>query len=148
MADPTVFHNGFLAWSTSTGSVASAAPVGLKSVTIPISRAELDDAAMGDDINVSFPGIQSAPVSARYRQNFAAGAVDALSFARWNAKTMFRIKVRPVNSAVSTTNPSLTWNRVYISSITPISGGHGEILYNDVEFRPASGCTFARSTST
>jgi hypothetical protein len=148
MADPVVFTNGFLAWSTSTAAVASAAPVGLKSVTIPISRAELDDAVAGDDISATFPGIQSAPVSARYRQNFAAGGVDALSFARWNAKTMFRIKARAVNAAVSTSNPSLLWTRVYISSITPVSAGHGETLWNDIEFRPASGCVFSRSTST
>lgn len=148
MADPVVFSNGFLALATSTGSVASAAPVGLKSVTIPISRAELDDATMGDDISATYPGILSAPVSARFKQNFAAGGIDALAWPRFNSKTMFRIKVRPVNAAVATGNPSLLWTRVYISSLTPISGAHGEILYNDVEFRPASGCTVTRSTST
>lgn len=148
MADPIVFYNGFLALATSTGSVASAAPVGLKSVTIPISRAELDDAAMGDDISATYPGIMSAPISARYRQNYAAGGIDALAFTRWNAKTLFRIKVRAVNSAVATGNPSFLWSRVYISSITPAQGAHGEILYNNVEFRPATGCLFTRSTST
>lgn len=148
MADPVVFHNGFFAWSTSTGSVASAAPVGLKSLTIPISRAELDDATMGDDISATYPGILTAPLSAVYKQNFAAGAVDALSWGRFNAKTMFRVKARSVNAAVSTTNPSYIWNRVYIVSVTPISGGHGEPLMNNVEFRPASGCTVTRSTST
>lgn len=117
-------------------------------MTIPVSRAELDDAAMGDDINASFPGIQSAPISIRFRQNYAVGGIDALAFARWNAKTMFRAKVRAVDAAVSSSNPSLLWTRVYIASITPISGAHGEILYNDVELRPASGGTFSRSTTT
>ncbi len=148
MADPIVFYNGFFAWATSTGSVASAAPVGLKSLTIPISRAELDDAAMGDDISATYPGIMTAPLSARYRQNYAAGGVDALAFARWNAKTMFRVKARAVNSAVATGNPSFLWSRVYISSVTPVGGAHGEIIYNNVELRPATGCLFTRSTST
>jgi hypothetical protein len=124
------------------------APVGLKSVGIPISRAELEDSAMGDDIEAKFPGIMSAPISAKYRQNFAAGGIDALAFARWNSKTMFRAKMRPVNGAAATGNPSLIWTRVYISGITPIQGAHGEILYNEVELRPASGCTLTRSTST
>lgn len=148
MADPIVFANGFLAWSTSTASVASAAPVGLKNVTIPMSRAELDDAAMGDDISATYPGIMSAPVSARYRQNFAAGGVDSLAFVRWNAKTPFKIKVRAVNSAVAVGNPSYMWSRVYISSISPVQGAHGEILYNSVEIRPMTGCLLTRSTST
>ena len=149
MADPTVFTNGFLGFTTSTGSGGTyTAPAGLKSVTIPISRAELEDGAMGDDISATFPGIQSAPISARFRQNYAAGGIDALAFARWNSKTLFRAKVRPVNAAVSTANPTLLWTRIYISSITPIQGAHGEILYNDIELRPATGCTFSRSTST
>lgn len=148
MADPVVFSNGYLALTTSTGSSTYTAPVGLKSVSIPISRAELEDAAMGDDITATFPGIVSAPISARFRQNFAAGGIDALAFTRWNSKTLFRAKVRPVNSAVATANPSLIWNRVYISRITPVQGQHGEILYNDIEFRPATGCSFSRSTST
>lgn len=148
MADPIVFSNGYLALTTSTGSAVYTAPAGQKSVTIPLSRAELDDAVMGDDISATYPGIRSAPISARYRQNFAAGGIDALAFARWDAKTMMRLKVRPVNGAVATANPSLIWNRVYISSITPVSGAHGEILYNAIEFRPASGCTVTRSTST
>jgi hypothetical protein len=149
VADPIVFTNGYLAFTTSTAAAGTyTAPVGLKSVTIPVSRAELEDAAMGDDISATFPGIQSAPISARFRQNYAAGGIDALAFTRWNSKTLFRAKVRPVNGAVSTTNPTLLWTRVYIASITPISGAHGEILYNDLELRPATGCTFSRSTST
>lgn len=148
MADPIVFYNGFLALTTSTGSSTYVAPVGLKSATIPMSRAELDDAAMGDDISATYPGIMSAPISAVYRQNFAAGGIDALAFARWNSKTLFRLKVRAVNSAVATGNPSYIWNRVYISAITPVQGAHGEILLNNIEFRPATTGTLTRSTST
>lgn len=148
MADPIVFNNGYLALTTSTGSSTYVAPVGLKSVQIPISRAELADAAMSDDISATYPGIMTAPISSVFRQNYAAGGIDALAFARWNAKTMFRLKARSVNSAVAVGNPSYIWNRVYISAITPVQGAHGEILYNNVEFRPATGGTFTRSTST
>jgi hypothetical protein len=148
VADPIVFYNGYLALTTSTGSSTYTVPVGLKSATIPMSRAELDDAAMGDDISATYPGIMSAPVSTKYRQNFAAGGIDALAFTRWNAKTAFRLKVRAVNSAVAVGNPSYIWNRIYISAITPVQGAHGEILYNQVEFRPMTGGTLTRSTST
>ena len=148
MADPTVFNNAYVAFTTSTGSAAYVVPVGLKNVQAPASRAELDDAAMGDDISATYPGIMTAPITARYRQNFAAGGIDALAFTRWNAKTMFRFKMRAVNSAVAVGNPSYIWNRVYISGITPVQGAHGEILYNELQIRPASGGTFTRSTST
>ena len=149
MADPLVFTNGFLGFTTATSTAgAYTAPVGLKSVTIPISRAELDDAAMGDDISATFPGIITGPISARFRQNYAVGGIDSVAYVRWNAKTMFRADVRPVNAVVSTTNPAYRWSRVYIASITPVNGAHGEILYNDLEIRPASGCVFSRSTSS
>lgn len=148
MADPIVFYNGFIGFTTSTGGATYTMPAGNKSITIPVSRAELDDAVMGDDINATYPGIQSAPISARFRNNYASTGIDALAFSRWNSKTMFRVKVRPVNAAVSTTNPSLRWTRMYIASITPIQGTHGELLFNDIELRPATGCTFTRSTST
>jgi hypothetical protein len=148
VADPIVFANGFLAFTTATGSSTYVAPVGLKNVQAPASRSELDDAAMGDDISATYPGIMTAPITARYRQNFAAGGIDSLAFVRWNAKTMFRAKLRAVNSAVAVGNPSYIWNRVYISAITPVQGAHGEILYNEVQVRPATGCTYTRSTST
>lgn len=148
MADPIVFHNGYVAFTTSTGSSTYSEVVGNKSASFPASRAELDDATAGDDINATFPGIQSVPLSLRFRQNFASGGIDALAFSRWNSKTMFRAKIRAVDAAASTTNPSYIWNRVYISSITPIPGEHGQILWNQVEVRPASGGTFTRSTST
>lgn len=123
-------------------------PAGVKSITSPISRAELDDAVMGDDISATYPGIASAPISFRVRQNFASTGIDAWLWTRFINKTPFKAKVRPVNGAVATTNPTLRWTRVYIASLTPVSAGHGETLWNDVELRPMSGCTVTRSTST
>ncbi len=148
MADPTVFSNGYLAFTTSTGGATYTMPAGVKSVTIPISRAELDDAVMGDDISATYPGIVSAPISCRIRQNFASTGIDAWAWTRFNNKTPFKVKVRPVNGAVATTNPTYRWTRVYISSITPVSAGHGETLWNDIELRPMSGGTLTRATNT
>lgn len=144
-----MFHNGLFSWTTGTSSDAAYTEVaGAKSITFPVGRAELDDAAMGDDINASAPGIKSAPLSVRFRQNFASTGIDAAAYSRWDAKTKFRIRVKAVDSAASSSNPIYQWSRAYIASITPVSGGHGEILHNEIEFRPATGGTFLRGTST
>lgn len=150
MPDPTVFRNAFTALSTSTGSAASANLQGNKSVSLPLSRAELDDAVMGDDIAATYPGILSAPISLEHRQDFttAATGVDKKLWNLLNNRTAIRFKTRAVNSAVSSTNPSYLWSRVYVSAVTPLSGRHGELLVNRIELRPMSGCTVTRSTST
>lgn len=138
--------------TSSTGSNTYNTFTGVKSAEMPINRAELDNAAMGDDIEGKYPGILSAPITVTYRQDFATGAaplaVDKNLWTYFNNRTALKIKLRGVNSAVSSTNPSYKEDRVYIFGITPIVGSHGQILENKVEFRPASGCTLTRSTTT
>lgn len=152
MADPVVFRNGYFAVASSTSSNTYNVFVGVKSVQMPLSRAELDNAAMGDDIDGKYPGIFSAPVTVTYRQDFSTGAaplaVDKNLWTYFTNRTALKIKARAVNSGVTNVNPSYKEDRVYIFGITPIVGSHGQILENKVEFRPASGCTLTRSTST
>lgn len=148
MSEPTMFKNGYVAWTTATGSSTYTELPDVKSVEVPLSKAELANSVMGDSAETFFPGLISAPISATLRQSFESGGADAALFTRWNAETKFRLKVRPVDAAVSTTNPSYIFNRVGIFSITPISGQHGQLLENQVQFRLLSGSTVARSTAT
>lgn len=150
MADPVLFQNGFVAFATSTGSVASAELSGAKTINAPFNHAELDDAVMGDVLEAKYPGLQSRPISITCRQDFTSGVtgVDKLVYARQENRTAFRVKIRPVDAAVSASNPSYLYTKMRIFQSTPIDGNHGALLENKIELRPQSGCTVIRSTST
>jgi len=149
MANPVLFSNAYVAISTTTAA-AYAVLSGNKGVEAPMSRAELDNAAMGDDVEAKYPGILSVPITLTHRQDFttAAGGIDKTIWPLFNSRTKIRVKVRPVNSAVASSNPSYIWPGAYITGITPITGSHGELLGNKIDIRIASGHTFTRSTTT
>ena len=148
MAEPTLFKNGYLAYSTATGSATYTEVPDVKSVEMPLSKAELANGVMGDAGEVFFHGLISAPIGATLRQSFESGGADSALYTRWNSETKFRLKVRAVDGAASTTNPGYIFDRVGVFSITPISGQHGVLLENAVTFRMLSGCTVVRSTAT
>jgi hypothetical protein len=148
MADPVVLKNAFVAFTTSTGSSTYTEVDANKSIKLPLSKKELEDAVMGDGVEVYFPGVIAAPVSLVHRQDFGATGVDKKFWDLWNGAVPFKLKVRPVDSAVATANPSLIYSKVRVFQITPIDGAWGESLKNNIEIRPCSGCTVTRSTST
>lgn len=153
MADPVVFENAYVAVTTSTGSSTYVELPGVKSVSLPVSRAELNDAVMGDTIDAKYPGILSVPISITCRQDFSSsisvsGGVDKLANTRLMNRTAFKLKIRPVDAAVSGANPSIILSRVRIFNTTPLDGAHGVALENKIEMRSQSGGTYARSTST
>lgn len=149
MADPVLFRNGYVAFTTSTSAAGSYTEVDAnKSVQFPLSKAELDDRVMGDVAEVFYPGLISLPLTLTHRQDFGASGIDQKFYALWNNGTAFRVKMRPVDAAVSTTNPSYQVTKARVFSITPISGAHGELLQQEVQIRACSGATLVRSTST
>lgn len=155
MPEPTLYKNAAVFWSTSTGSAAADQIPGVKSLAFPLSKAELDNAVMGDGGTAVYPGLFSSPMTVRCRQDFSTGAalgdggVDKEAWTRWNSETKFRVKFRPVNAAASSTNPSYILNRVGLFQHTPFGNGeHGQLLENTLEMRILSGCTISRSTST
>jgi len=145
MADPVVFKNGFFALST---GVAITHFGNIKEVTLPISHEELDDAVMGDNAKVMFPGIQSGEaVTVRLKQDFTTGSVDSKLWTIFNGKKLCFFKARAVNGAVSSSNPSYL-GRGYVMNYPPISGGHGVALETTISIRLASGSSITRSTTT
>lgn len=150
MADPVVFKDCFVGITTSTASITYTELSGLKSVEFPLSKAELANSVMSDAAETFFPGIMSAPLSLTYRQDFSSATigVDAILWGLFNQEKKVKVKIRPVDGAVSTTNPSYLFNRVFCSSISPLSGAHGELLENKAEFRLLSAGTLTRSTTT
>jgi hypothetical protein len=148
MADPVLLSNAFVAFTTSTGSSAYTEVAANKSLEVPLNKAELANSVMGDSAETFFPGLTTAPVSLTHRQDFTVGGIDAKFYTLWNLSTPFNLKFRPVDAAVSSTNPSYILKPVRIFSITPISGAHGVLLENQVTLRLGSGGTVTRSTTT
>lgn len=148
MADPVLFRNGYVAFTTSTGSSTYTEVDANKSVQFPLSKAELGDGVMGDTAEVFYPGLTSMRLTLTHRQDFGASGIDQKFYTLWNNGTAFRFKLRPVDAAVSTTNPSYIVNKARVFSITPISGSHGELLAQEVQILACSGAALSRSTST
>lgn len=149
MADPVVFKNGKISWSTSTstGAVFTQIP-GAKSVELPFSKAELADSVMGDNGETFFPGLISAPITVTQRQDFTTDGADDLAWGKWNGETKFRAEFAPVNAVLSVTNPGYRFSAVYLSAIQPLSGAHGVALENNLQLRMLSGCVISRETSS
>lgn len=150
MAAPTLFKNGGLHMASSTQGTTYTQVAGVKSVEMPLSKAELANGVMSDNVEVFFPGLVSAPITATLRQDFIGTATgnDAEFWTRWNSETKFRLGVLPVNAVVSATNPRYTFTAVGVFSITPISGAHGVLLEQQVTFRCLSGCALSRDVAS
>lgn len=153
MAEPILFVNGYIAVTTSTASTTYVELPGIKSISLGNSNAELDDAVMGDTLDAKYPGLFSRPISVTARQDFtttisASAGLDKRIYNLQENRTAIKIKVRPVDAAVSGTNPSTIYSRMRVFSSTPIDGSHGQLLENKIEFKPASLCAVSRSTST
>jgi hypothetical protein len=145
MADPVVFRNGFFALST---GAANAHFGDVKEVELPIAYEEIDDAVMGDLAKVKFPGVQTGDaVRVRLRQDFTGGGTDSKLWAFFNGKKKVNFKARPVNSGVTTANPSYL-GQGYVMSYPPIRGSHGQGLETEILIKLASGSSITRSTST
>ena len=157
MANPVLFSNGYVGLASTTGVTAFTAAMKLdavKSVSAPFSNAELANSVMGDTVEALYPGLTQAWITVVQRQDFTTGGatfpsfgVDRKMWTMWNARTPGTLQLRPVNAAGSVTNPKYTFTKVYISSITPINGAHGELLQNEVKFVLGGG-TITRTTST
>ena len=149
MADPVLFKNAGVAFTTGTATAAAfTVKAQAKAAELPISKAELADGVMGDTVEVVYPGLLSTPVSITYRQDFTASGIDAFFWGKFDADTAFRVQVAPVNTTLSATNPGYQLSKVRVHSITPVNGAHGVLLDQVVALRPQSGCVLKRVTAS
>ena len=148
MAEPVLFKDGRAAWSTGTATGELTQISGIKSVELPLTKAELANSVMSDVAETFFPGLISSPITVVARQDFTTGGVDDEVYGRWNSETAFHFEAAAVNATISTTNPAYRFNHVRVFAHTPISGAHGVLLENSFQLRMQSGCTVTRLTST
>lgn len=150
MADPTLANNVYVAFTTSTASTTYVDLGAVRELGFPIEKAQLADGVMGDTLEVFFQGLKSVSIDIKCRQDYttAAAGIDKKMYNLWNNGTAFKVKIRPVNGAVSATNPSYLLSRVRVFGLTPVSAKHGDLLENAVKVMPCTGCTLTRTTST
>lgn len=110
----------------------------LRGVNVQLGTAGKDDTASGNASSIAKPGLKTAKMSLTFRQNFAAGAVNATLYALWKNRTTFVASVRPsVGSAASATNPDIS-GTFFISGYNPLAASIGDEDYTNVELTQAA----------
>lgn len=114
----------------------------VKSVTLNLSAAELDDTAMGDTYTSRIGGLKDGSISLTFNQDFASSAVsqsiDSL------LGTVVTFEIRPTSSSVGTTNPKWTGSLLVTENV-PVAGTVGDLAAVSVTW-PTSG-TVTRATA-
>jgi len=103
------------------------------SVEVQTNVDDVDITAMGASAHQHAPGLRNDKITVNFLQDFAASSVDATLFPLLG-NTGFTVKVVPVNTTVSTTNPSYTATCV-LFTYSPLSGKVGERSDTSVEFQ-------------
>jgi len=103
------------------------------SVEVQTNVDDVDITAMGASAHQHAPGLRNDKITVNFLQDFAAGKVDATLFPLLG-NTGFSVKVVPVATTVSTTNPSYTATCV-LFTYNPLSGKVGERSDTSVEFQ-------------
>jgi len=111
------------------------------SISVPQETAMVPNATMGVTTQASLPGLLHWTIEAELAQDFAAGQTDATISPLWGAAA-FTIETRPVNAAVSATNPKWSGSAV-VASYTPIAGAVGDRAVARVTFESAGALTRA-----
>ena len=103
------------------------------SVEVQTNVDDVDITAMGASAHQHAPGLRNDKITVNFLQDFAASSVDATLFPLLG-NTGFTVKVVPVATTVSTTNPSYTATCV-LFTYNPLSGKVGERSDTSVEFQ-------------
>lgn len=120
----------------------------VRSMTLNYEAEMLDASTMGVGSTRSMvPGFKNWSLDVEFTQDYAAGSVDATLFPLVGDTTGFTVVVKPVNAAVSATNPSYTGTAT-LATYNPIAGSVGEILTVSSRFVPTGdSATLARAES-
>jgi len=146
----TVFSNGWAAVTTGTSTGSLTAITGVKEITAPLARAELGDSVMGDTVEAMYPGVLQATISVLCREDYDTSTGNNQKFYDlMNDRSKINLAIKPVNATASGTNPRVYYKGVYVTQANAApSGAWGASVENRIEFRPATGCTITRATST
>jgi len=117
----------------------------VRSVTLNIEMDELEDTAMGDTYRSRLGGLRDYSLDVEFNQDFANSAVDQTVYPLLMSQlTATAFVLKPVNAAVSTTNPSYSGS-VLVREYTPVEGSVGDLAVTSASW-PGSG-TLTRATA-
>jgi hypothetical protein len=116
----------------------------IRSITLPLSVAEIEASCMGSDYVANLAGLMGASVDITFAQDFAAANVDATLWAIYDGGAAVAIKIRRDAGTIGETNPEYQFN-VILTNYTPISGSVGAL--HEVTASFVSDGTIARATS-
>lgn len=114
----------------------------ITTVTLEETYADVDTTAFGSTSKTRMAGLGDHKVTLNFQQDFAAASVDATISALVGSTTT--IIVTPVNTTVSTSNPSRTFT-VLINDWKSIDGKIGDLLMASVTW-PISGAVTKSNT--
>lgn len=101
----------------------------LAAVTLDVSREQLEITAFGDSARRYIGGLQDSSVTLSFHQDFATGSVDETLWS--NLGGTVAIVIKPTSGAVSSSNPSFSFNALVVQS-TPFSSNVGDLATQDV----------------
>lgn len=103
------------------------------SVEISTQAADVEVTAMGAAGVQRLPGLRDESISVTWRQDYAAGKVDATLWPLYSGGTAFTVDVKPTSAAASATNPKYT-GTCYLLEYQPIAGDVGDVASADTTF--------------
>lgn len=114
------------------------------SVEVQTNTDSIDVTAMGQTAHNVAPGLRTDKFVVTFIQDFGAAKVDATLFPLLG-NTGFTVVVKPVNTSVSSTNPSFT-GTCCLMTYSPLAGKVGARSDSQVEFPCASGAIVRATT--
>ena len=97
----------------------------ISSISLQTSYDIVETTSFGNTAKTRVAGLQDNSVTFEFHQDFATSSVEQVIYPLLG--TAVTCTVKPVNAAVSATNPSYTFS-VFISEWTPLNAGVGELL--------------------
>lgn len=128
----TVLYNAYVEMN----SVDRSAQV--KSVSLPMTIAQLDATTMGNDTTIHEPGLKGFSMEVEFLNDFTDEEEDEDLFALWDGRTKFSTKLRPSATAVGAANPSYEFTG-FISAWNPVQGNVGDLA--------GGSCTITNTTA-
>lgn len=119
----------------------------VKSINLNYEAELLDDTVMGTaGTRSNKPGLKNWSLEVNFLQDYAAASIDATLFALIGADA-FTVAVRPVNAAISATNPEYTGAAV-LESYPPLTGEVGALGTATAMFKPSGvNCNLVRDVT-
>lgn len=118
----------------------------VRTVTVSMSAEDVDLTAMGATSRTHAPGLRDDRVEIEFLQDYASGKVDQTLSAYVGDATGATLEILPVDTTVSSTNPSYTMTAILLD-YQPLSGTVGEANTITTTFLPAAGSFITRATS-